>query len=138
MKRAFLLAAAAAILGGCATVNVNRDDRTMVVIENTGWYLFNFIPIASGNPDHPNRFSSRWFSNVVTLKNNMKMLNAVMTDEGATQVKDLTSYTTDEKVFVILLARHTYHTSAELIIPDDDAEPGASTETTKEASNADR
>ena len=52
MKRmAFILMCA--LLGGCATVTVSREGGTMVNIENSGWYLLNFIPIASGNQtDH--------------------------------------------------------------------------------------
>ena len=42
-----------------------------------------------------------------------------MAEQGAIGVRNLTSYTTDEKVLVILLARRAYHTSAELIFPRD-------------------
>lgn len=117
MKRLILIFFLAAFVGGCATVNISHRDRSMVVIENAGWYLFNFIPIASGDHSKPNQLSTCWFSDVVTLKNNLKMLDTVMTEQGAIGVRNLTSYTTDEKVFIILLARHAYHTSAELVFP---------------------
>ena len=56
------IAALAALLAGCSTVTVSRNGSTMVNIENSGWYLLNFIPIASGNPASPNSFSTRLFS----------------------------------------------------------------------------
>ena len=74
MKRMALILMCA-LLGGCATVTVSREGGTMVNIENSGWYLLNFIPIASGNPASPNSFSTRLFSRTVTLENNVKMLD---------------------------------------------------------------
>ena len=110
---------ACALLGGCATVTVSRDGATMVNIENSGWYLLNFIPIASGNPARPNSCSTRLFSKTVTLENNVKMLDKVIRDEGAVAVRDINSFTIDEHVLLILLKRHAYHTSAQLLMKDD-------------------
>ena len=53
-----------AVCAGCATittshnhhdVNVEGDETPIetVMIENTGWTLFNVIPIGSGDPDRP-------------------------------------------------------------------------------------
>ena len=67
-----------ALLGGCATVTVSRNGATMVNIENSGWYLLNFIPIASGNPARPNSCTTRLFSKTVTLENNVKMRDKVI------------------------------------------------------------
>ena len=118
MKRvAFILACA--LLSGCATVTVSRDGATMVNIENSGWYLLNFIPLASGNPTRPNSCTTRLFSKTVTLENNVKMLDKVIRDEGAVAVRDINSFTIDEHVLLILLKRHAYHTSAQLLMKDD-------------------
>lgn len=119
MKRAALLTLAAALLAGCSTVTVSRNGSTMVNIENSGWYLLNFIPLASGNPANPNGFSSRLFSKTVTLENNIKMLEKVIVDEGAVAIRDLTSFTIDEHILLILLKRHAYHTSAQLLMEED-------------------
>ena len=108
-----------ALLGGCATVTVSRNGATMVNIENSGWYLLNFIPIASGNPASPNSFSTRLFSKTVTLENNVKMLDKVIREEGAVAVRDINSFTIDEHVLLILLKRHAYHTSAQLLMKED-------------------
>ena len=110
---------AGALLGGCATVTMSRDGATMVSIENSGWYLLNFIPIASGNPTRPNSCTTRLFSKTVTLENNVKMLDNVIRDEGAVAVRDINSFTVDEHVLLILLKRHAYHTSAQLLMKDD-------------------
>ena len=118
MKRvAFILACA--LLSGCATVTVSRDGATMVNIENSGWYLLNFIPLASGNPTRPNSCTTRLFSKTVTLENNVKMLDKVIREEGAAAVRDINSFTIDEHVLLILLKRHAYHTSAQLLMKED-------------------
>ena len=118
MKRvAFILACA--LLNGCATVTASRDGATMVNIENSGWYLLNFIPLASGNPMRPNSCTTRLFSKTVTLENNVKMLDKVIRDEGAVAVRDINSFTVDEHVLLILLKRHAYHTSAQLLMKED-------------------
>lgn len=110
---------AGALLGGCATVTVSRDGATMVNIENSGWYLLNFIPIASGNPARPNSCTTRLFSKTVTLENNVKMLDKIIREEGAVAVRDINSFTIDEHVLLILLKRHAYHTSAQLLTKED-------------------
>ena len=117
------LAILCAILSGCATVTISRHGTTMVNIENTGWYLLNFIPLASGNPAKPNCCSTRLFSKTVTLENNVKMLDKVIADEGAAAVRDLNSFIIDEHVLLILLKRHAYHTSAQLLMPEELSEP---------------
>ncbi len=134
MKR-FAVILACALLGGCATVTVSRDGATMVNIENSGWYLLNFIPLASGNPDRPNACTTRLFSKTVTLENNVKMLDKVIRDEDAAAVRDINSFTIDEHVLLILLKRHAYHTSAQLLTKKDMEETkaeGASTILPKE------
>jgi hypothetical protein len=118
MKR-FAIILACALLGGCATVTVSREGATMVYIENSGWYLLNFIPIASGNPARPNSCTTRLFSKTVTLENNVKMLDKVIREEGAAAVRDINSFTIDEHVLLILLKRHAYHTSAQLLMKED-------------------
>ena len=118
MKRLAIILACA-LLGGCATVTVSRDGATMVNIENSGWYLLNFIPLASGNPARPNSCTTRIFSKTVTLENNVKMLDKVIRDEGAVAVRDINSFTVDEHVLLILLKRHAYHTSAQLLMKED-------------------
>ena len=118
MKRLAIILACA-LLGGCATVTVSRDGATMVNIENSGWYLLNFIPIASGNPTRPNSCTTRLFSKTVTLENNVKMLDKVIREEGAAAVRDINSFTIDEHVLLILLKRHAYHTSAQLLMKED-------------------
>lgn len=106
----------AALLTGCATVEYsNEGGRKMVAISNSGWYLFNLIPIASGNPDKVNKVSCRLFSETATLENNIKILNDTVVNSGAKSVRSVKSFWTDESVFVILMKRHIIHTSAELV-----------------------
>lgn len=118
MRRAavMLAIAAAALASGCASVRISHEGgRTVADIVNTGWYLFNVIPIASGNPNDPNGCSCRLFRRTVTLENNMKLLDYAMRKEGANGFGDLVSYTTDESVLFFFFKRHACHSSAELL-----------------------
>ena len=110
-------------LAGCATARFsNVGGRTIADVTNTGWYLFNVIPLASGNPAEPNAVGCRLFSNTVTLENNLRMLDFAMRDYlsdpaelAHTRFGEVISYTTDESVLFFLFKRHACHTSAELI-----------------------
>ena len=124
-----LVAAAALLAGGCTTVlkskefgNVKVDGGATPVaaveIENSVWLLFNFIPVASGSPAHPNSYKCKLFRNTVNLSNNMEVLRAEMAREGVTKVSNLTSHYADEKYLFFLLARRACHTSAVLIQSD--------------------
>ena len=127
MKRLIPFAVAVALLAsGCTTVlkskefgNVKVDGSTTPVaaveIENSVWLLFNFIPVASGSPDHPNSYRCKLFRNTVNLPNNMEVLRAEMASEGVSEVVNLTSHYADEKYLFFLLARRACHTSAVLI-----------------------
>lgn len=115
-----------AICAGCATVtttnnhhdvNVEENETPIetVMIENTGWMLFNVIPIGSGNPDRPNECSCRMFEDTTTLQNNLNMLEWEMKRVGATRIANLYSKTLDESIFFLLFTRTACHTSAVLL-----------------------
>ena len=119
MKSSAAMAAVVSLacaVSGCATVRTcDIGGRSTVAIENSCWQLFNFIPIASGDPLQPNKCACDWFTDTVTVRNNVKMLEAEMRRQGAYAVKDLTSRFTDEKVLFVLMRHKVCHTSAELI-----------------------
>ena len=127
MNRLIPLVAAATLLAcGCTTVlkskefdNVKVDSGATPVaaveIENSVWLLFNFIPLASGSPAHPNSNKCRLFRNTVNLANNMEVLRTEMANEGVHEVANLTSHYADEKYLFFLLARRACHTSAVLV-----------------------
>ena len=91
---------------------------TAVEIENSVWLLFNFIPVASGSPDHPNLNRCKVFRNTVNLPNNMKVLEKEMACEGVEKVVNLTSHYTSESYLFFLLARRACHTSAVMVTSD--------------------
>ena len=114
---------------GCTSVHVTRayngvrvdggrEPCATIEVENSGWYLLTFIPLASGNPEAPNEVSSRWFTDTVTVGNNIKVLKDVMRRERITEVANLTTHCSDEKYLVFILARRAYHTSAVLLKPE--------------------
>ena len=124
MKKTLLAAMLAC--AGCATIQRASDYHGMgieggeqpietVEIENTGWLLFRFIPLGSGDPLQPNSKTCRFFRNTVTLQNNLEMLEDEMERTGAKRVENLTSRKTDESMFIILLTRRSYHSSAVLL-----------------------
>ena len=111
---------------GCSTIRRAADYHgagiedgarpiETVEIENTAWLLFKFIPLGSGDPSRPDEFGCRLFQNTVNLQNNIDMLQAEMRRVKASRAINITSRKTDETVFVILLTRHAYHTSAVLL-----------------------
>ena len=123
--RLFALLAVIAV-SGCATittahnyhgVNVEGGEIPIesVVIENTGWKLFDFIPIGGGNPERPNRCSCCFFEDTTTLQNNLDMLEREMKSVGATRIVNLSSRTIDETMFILLLTRTACRTSAVLL-----------------------
>ena len=129
-RRLTSLAAAVALLAcGCTTVLKSKefgDVRTdggstpvaAVEIENSVWLLFNFIPVASGSPDHPNLHRCKVFRITVNLPNNMKVLEKEMACEGVEKVVNLTSHYTEESYLFFLLTRRACHTSAVMVQSD--------------------
>ena len=116
----------ALICAGCATIHRATDYHGMgiedgeapletIEIENTGWLLFKCIPLGSGDPLRPNEKTCRFFRNTVTLQNNLEMLEDEMERVGASRVANLTSRKTDESMFILLLTRRSYHSSAVLL-----------------------
>ena len=130
MTRLIPLALVAALLAsGCTTVLKSKEFGDVKVdggatpvaaveIENSVWLLFNFIPVASGSPDHPNLNKCKLFRNTVNLPNNMKVLKAELAQEGVTKVANLTSHYSEENYLFFLLARRACHTSAVLVKSD--------------------
>lgn len=98
-------------------VEVEGDEIPLetVMIENTGWKLFKFIPIGSGNPDRPGKCSFRLFEDTTTLQSNLDMLAREMESVGATRIVNLSSKTIDESVFIVLFTRTVCRTSAVLL-----------------------
>lgn len=123
MKRLLPLLIPALALAGCATAKFSDvGGRTIADVTNTGWYLFNLIPLASGNPEHPNAVGCKLFSRTVTLENNLRLLDYAMRDYinnpaelANARYGEVISYTTDESVLFFLFKRHACHTSAEII-----------------------
>jgi len=113
---AFLSAVVLAAAGGCCSVQrTSEGGREMVYIENTGWKLLNLIPIASGDPEYPNREVCLWFCDSVLLEVNTMLLDETMRKEGFRSVRNVASHMSDEQAIPFLFKRYSYHTSAELL-----------------------
>jgi len=123
----------AAVLGGCATVDrldgklCEKTYDGMVPMEvvqvmNTNWRLLACIPLGSGDPVNPNKCSCRWFSNTVTLDNQLRMIDAEAKRVGAKRAVDVISDSSKESVLFFLLKREKLHTSA-VLVKDPDPMP---------------
>ena len=117
---------AAAALSGCMTTTVSRQAEGMpgegggehvllVDIENTGWYLLDFIPIVCGDPHGVNKFSTVFFRDTLTLQNNLDELLRIVHREPGTVLGNVVSHEESESMWVFLVTRHGYHTSATLL-----------------------
>ena len=138
MKQSLIPALAALLFAGCATIRSTdiyhgihvengATPLATIEVENSGWELFKCLPLASGNPNFPNKNTCHWFTNTVTLQNNIEMLDQEMKTRGATRFANLTSRNTEETFLFILLTRRAYHTSA-VLLKDDPAPKAATSE----------
>ena len=129
MKRLLAIAmavAAALAVSGCASVKRLTDFRGVKVddglepieivdIYNSNWLLGSMLPIASGDPDNPDGWTTCLFRNRATVANQIKMLEDEAKRVGARRAVNVTTTTTDEGAFLILFLREKYHTSAVLV-----------------------
>ena len=99
--------------GPCAGIDGYTPVET-VQIMNTNWLLLSFIPIASGNVDRPDTCDCRWFTDTVTLQNQMNMLGAEAKRVGATRALNVVTSESGERALLFLLKREKIHTSAVL------------------------
>ena len=104
-----------ALLSGCASIEVSTEGTDLVVVENSGGYLFRFIPIFSGDPDYPNQEVCNWFEDTVSLKTNIRLLDEEAARQNASGYRNLVTSTYDENILLILFKRKVLRTSAELI-----------------------
>lgn len=114
MKKLFAILAAALVCG-CASVNVNDQGANMVTIQNSGCFLIGCIPLFSGDPDYPNEEVCNWFSNTVKLETNVRLLEEEAFRQHAHGYRNLASHMDDEQILWFILKRKVYRTSAELI-----------------------
>ena len=120
----FASAALALTLCGCSSVKRITDfhdikvDDGLVPIEtvdiyNSNWLLLSLLPIASGDPDNPDGWTTCFFRNKATVENQIKMLENEAKRVGASRAVNVSTTTTDE--CVILFLREKCHTAAVLV-----------------------
>lgn len=111
-----LFAAACSLSTGCTSVGVTTNcGPNMVVIQNSGCFLFSAIPLFSGDPRYPNEEVCNWFENTVKLETNVRLLEEEAYTQHARGYRNITSHLDEEKLFWFILKRKIYRTSAELI-----------------------
>jgi len=124
---------ACTLLAGCATVDVvpaeslngeafvpGEHPIAHVRVANWGWYLFKFIPLATGdlqNPGHP-RFP-RFFTDNVSTADVVRATTAKAAELGGTITGDIRS--TDKSAWhpwSLVLWLNEYEASANVSIPE--------------------
>ena len=124
--RGLVIAVLAAALCGCSSVRGIADFRGVKVedgaepievvdIYNTNWLFLSLLPIASGDPDNPDGWTTCFFRDKATVENQIRMLEAEAKRVGAGRAINVTTVSTDEEAFLILFLRERFHTSAVLV-----------------------
>ena len=121
-----LAALAFGILCGCSSVKRITDFRGVKVedglepievvdVYNTNWLLLSLLPIASGDPENPDGWTTCFFRNTATVENQIRMLEDEAKRVGASRAVNVSTTSTDEAALLILFLREKYHTSAVLV-----------------------
>lgn len=118
----------ALVMTGCSSVRVHSDFRGVKIEEgltpievvdvyNSNWLFLSLacLPIASGDPDNPDGWTTKLFRDTATVENQLKMLEAEARRVGAAKAVNVTTVSTDESGYWILFLREKYHTSAVLV-----------------------
>ena len=124
--RGLVIAFLAVSLFGCSSVRRVADFRGVKVedgaepvevvdIYNTNWLFLSLVPIASGDPDNPDGWTTCFFRDKATVENQIRMLEAEAKRVGAERAINVTTVSTDEAAFLILFLREKFHTSAVLV-----------------------
>lgn len=126
--RGFLTILLLGALVGCTSVQVQTDFRGVKVedglmpievvdVYNTNWLFLSldWLPIASGDPDNPDGWTTCFFRDTATIENQMKMLENEAKRVGASRAVNVATISTDEAAFLILFLREKYHTTAVLV-----------------------
>ena len=122
----FAFTALALTLCGCSSVKRISDFRDIKVddglvpietvdIYNSNWLLLSLLPIASGDPDNPDGWTTCFFRNKATVENQIKMLENEAKRVGASRAVNVSTTTTDECVILFLFLREKCHTAAVLV-----------------------
>lgn len=118
MKKLLFLAVAASLAGCVSIQEAHLDDGSLSVeIADSGWYLFGFIPILTGDPVG---FGPNWFTDDVNPQTTINLLDQILVREQATRVGPVVTREVDENLLVIISVK-SYRTSA--IIPRAEAKP---------------
>ena len=122
----FLFFALAFAQCGCSSVKRISDFRDVKVedglepievvdIYNTNWLLLSLLPIASGDPDNPDGWTTCFFRDKATVENQIRMLEDEAKRIGAKRAVNVSTVSTDEAALLILFLREKLHTSAVLV-----------------------
>ena len=121
-----IAALAFGVLCGCSSVKRFSDFRGVKVedglepietvdVYNTNWLLLSLLPIASGDPDNPDGWTTCFFRNTATVESQIRMLEDEANKVGASRAVNVSTTSTDEAVLLILFLREKYHTTAVLV-----------------------
>ncbi len=118
----------AAVLASCGCSSVKRisafrgvkvedglQPAEVVDIYNSNWLFLSLLPIASGDPDNPDGWTTCFFGNTATTESQIRMLEDEAKRVGASRAVNVMTTSTDEEALLVLFLREKYHTSAVLV-----------------------
>lgn len=92
-------------LAGCFSIEtgaMDSVDREHLLVSNYGWYLFHFIPLASGNANRDPLLPWVMFRNDVTMEKIQTRFMDYAGEHGGVDKVDNLAYTTRESVMLEL------------------------------------
>ena len=100
---------------GNVKVENGLEPIEVVDIYNTNWLLLSLLPIASGDPDNPDGWTTCFFRDKATVENQVRMLENEASRVGARRAINVMTTSTDEQALLLLFLREKLHTSAVLV-----------------------
>lgn len=95
-------------------------QKMTVEVRNTGWFLFDCIPLICGDPEAPDEVATRLFTDTLTLQSNLDVLGKIVAKNDGYRLGSVTSHEEGEGFLVFIVTRRSCHTAATLMRPEPD------------------
>lgn len=92
-------------------------QKMTVEVRNTGWFLFDCIPLVCGDPKGPDAVATRFFTDTLTLQSNLDVLGKIIEQNDGYRLGSVSSHEEGEGFLVFIVTRRSFHTSATLMRP---------------------
>lgn len=90
-------------------------QKLTVEVRNTGWFLFDCIPLVCGNPKAPDKVTTCLFTDTLTIQSNLDVLGKIIEENDGYRLGAVSSHEEGEGFLVFIVTRRSCHTSATLM-----------------------